>query len=194
MLSLSRPLNDVIEVEEVQYSLDLSFDNVLRILELWHDEGVHSLVKSFVALEMLTGVNLSEIISLEDSFKLFQLIFDEHISSSDSSEEIEVDLEGNPLPIQKGLGKDKPLYSLVHDSEYIYASFMQAYGMDLIEQQGKLHWRKFNALLSGLPETTKLIQVIKIRSWKPEKEDTTKYKESMRKLQKEFELPPDTKY
>ncbi|MFR6600427.1 MAG: Gp15 family bacteriophage protein [Streptococcus sp.] len=33
--------------------------------------------------------------------------------------------------------------------------------MDLFDMQGKLHWRKFNALLSGLPEGTKLRKLSK---------------------------------
>ncbi len=46
---------------------------------------------------------------------------------------------------------------------------MQAYNIDLIEEQGKLHWKKFNALLSGLPDGTKFVEVMKIRAWKPSK-------------------------
>ena len=55
--------------------------------------------------------------------------------------------------------------------------------------QGELHWRKFNALLSGLPEGTKLMEVIKIRKWKPQKGDSAEYKEEMRRLQKDYALP-----
>ena len=52
-----------------------------------------------------------------------------------------------------------------HDGAYIFASFMQAYRIDLIEEIGKLHWKKFNALIVGLPEGTKFVEVIKIRSY-----------------------------
>lgn len=195
MIDLSRPLDDVIELGEDRIPLNLSFDRVLKVLELWHDDKVHTLIKGYVALEILTGVNLSSRIDVEESFKLFELVFDTHIVSQSAETSPLVDLEGNPLPIQyKKEVAEKPVYSLVHDSDYIFASFMQAYNLDLIEQQGKLHWKKFNALLSGLPEDTRLIQVIKIRKWKPEKGDSSKHKEQMKSLQREFQLPEDTKY
>lgn len=49
------------------------------------------------------------------------------------------------------------------DGEYIYASFLQAYGIDLLEEQGRLHWKKFIALFEGLPEGTKIREIMKIR-------------------------------
>ena len=76
-------------------------------------------------------------------------------------------MEDNPLPQKPNNDSDKddkPLFSIKYDGEYIFASFMQAYQMDLIEEQGKLHWKKFNALLSGLPDGTKFVEVMKIRA------------------------------
>ncbi|MGT2657552.1 Gp15 family bacteriophage protein, partial [Streptococcus varani] len=76
----------------------------------------------------------------------------------------------------------------------IYSSFMQAYGLDLIDAQNTLHWKKFNALLNGLPSDTKFAEVLKIRSYKPQKGDSKKYKESMKQLKKEYALPKDFDY
>ena len=39
------------------------------------------------------------------------------------------------------------------DADAIYASFMEQYGIDLMEVED-MHWRKFSALLSGLNEKT----------------------------------------
>lgn len=50
------------------------------------------------------------------------------------------------------------------DADMIYSAFLQSYGIDLIEQRGKLHWFKFLALFSSLPSNTKMADVIKIRS------------------------------
>ncbi|MCD3547344.1 Gp15 family bacteriophage protein, partial [Streptococcus equi] len=36
------------------------------------------------------------------------------------------------------------------DAELIFASFFQSYHLDLFEQQGKLHWRKFMYMLMNL--------------------------------------------
>ena len=84
---------------------------------------------------------------------------------------------------------DKPLFNIKYDGEYIFSSFMQAYNIDLIEQQGKLHWQKFNALLSGLPDGTKFVEVMKIRAWKPSKGESSKEKQKMRELQEQYALP-----
>jgi len=49
------------------------------------------------------------------------------------------------------------------DGDYIYASFMQAYKIDLIEEQGRLPWKKFLYLFNGLPADTKIKQIMRIR-------------------------------
>ena len=67
-------------------------------------------------------------------------------------------------------------------------------GIDLIDAQNSLHWKKFNALLNGLPSDTKFAEVLKIRSYKPQKGDSKKYKEGMKRLKKEYALPKDFDY
>ena len=49
------------------------------------------------------------------------------------------------------------------DGEYIYAGFMQQYGIDLME--AKLHWHKFKALLNGLTEETLMGKIMQWRSY-----------------------------
>lgn len=51
-----------------------------------------------------------------------------------------------------------------YDGEYIYSSFMLDYGIDLIDEQGHLPWKKFIALFQGLSENTKIREVMRIRS------------------------------
>ena len=195
MMNLARKRQPVLEVGEVIFPLDITFDKVLKIFELWQDETVASVIKAYVALEMLSGVNLSSLLTVQESFEAYRLVFDTYIASASEEELIEVDMEGNPLPqsFQTG-GKRKRLYSLVYDSDYIFAGFMQAYGIDLIEEQGKLPWDKFLALLKGLPESTQLSNIMRIRAWEPAKGDSANYKERMRSLQRELALPEDTMY
>ena len=50
------------------------------------------------------------------------------------------------------------------DAPYIYAAFMEQYGIDLIET--RLHWYKFLALLHGLHDT-ELNRIIAARLYKP---------------------------
>lgn len=186
MLSLSRKIKDFIEINGKNYNLNLSFDNVLRLFEMFSDDEIDEVEKIFVALKMLTD-NFFYELTIEEAIEVYTYIFEEFIKIS-KEDPIEYDLLGNPLPkIERE--ETERVYSLLHDSDYIFASFMQAYKIDLIEEQGKLHWKKFNALLNGLPSNTKFIEVIKIRSWKPSKHDSSEYKEQMRKLQRQYELP-----
>lgn len=43
---------------------------------------------------------------------------------------------------------------------------MEQYGIDLVEEQGKLHWDKFKALLDGLGPETQFRQIVSIRQRK----------------------------
>ncbi|MDT2774788.1 Gp15 family bacteriophage protein, partial [Enterococcus durans] len=76
----------------------------------------------------------------------------------------------------------------VHDAKYIYASFRQI-GINLFEEQGRMMWEEFQALLESLPDDTILARIIQIRTWEPSKGESTKEKERMRKLQQKYTLP-----
>lgn len=56
-----------------------------------------------------------------------------------------------------------PVLDFEKDGDYIYASFMQAYRIDLFDEQGKLPWKKFLYLFNGLPADTKIKQIMQIR-------------------------------
>lgn len=191
MLDLSHKLKDELIVGSERYELDLSFDNVLRVFDMLQDEEISDEFKPYLALVIFTKQELDNFTkyNFEDIDTILKEIFQEHIEN-EKLNPIEYDLAGNPMPERKG-EEEEQLYSLKYDSDYIFASFFQAYNIDLIEQQGKLHWKKFNALLNGLPDGTKFVEVIKIRSWKPSKSDSSEYKDHMRKLQRLYELPID---
>ena len=78
----------------------------------------------------------------------------------------------------------------MQDAEYIYAGFMQAYRIDLLDQLGKLHWWKFNALLKSLPQDTKFQEIVQIRLRPMPK--ATKYnaeeRQNLLKLKAEYRL------
>lgn len=206
MLDLSRKLTDKLVIDDKEYALDLSFDNVLKMFEMMRDDDIPEYIKPHFAIRMLISKSLAgntreekaksfnndfENYSIEEMSKVFKSVFEEHISLSDVKDNhVEYDLAGNPMKTTASDDtKQKAPYDIRYDGDYIYSSFLQAYGIDLFDVQGELHWRKFNALLSGLPEGTKLMEVIKIRKWKPQKGDSAEYKEEMRRLQKDYALP-----
>ena len=190
MLDLSRKLTDTLVIDDEEFPLNLSFDNVLRLFEMWRDEDVPEFVKPHFGIRILTGETLEDF-TVEEMSEVFNEVFEEHISlSTVEDNHVEYDLAGNPMKTTASNGKQEQApYDIRYDGDYIYASFLQAYGIDLFDVQGELHWKKFNALLSGLPEGTKFMEVIKIRKWKPQKGDSSEYKEEMRRLQKDYALP-----
>lgn len=193
MFDISKKIDDKLILNEKEYQLFLSFDNVLRVFEMWSDDEVSALIKPQLALCMLTKSDYFRGMETDDAMDLYEQVFNEHINIVNPTDQVDrYDIEGNLLPKKpkdKENEDEEPAMSIKYDGEFIFSSFMQAYNIDLIEQQGKLHWKKFNALLSGLPDGTKMIEVIKIRSWKPSKGESQKEKNKMRELQEKYALP-----
>lgn len=168
------------------YLINDTFDNVLRVFDLLNDNEINENLKLNLALKMFLGKDTPMVNEdLETQLEAFNDIFKMFSGEEKASGKV-YDLAGNELPNYQA---DKQnYYSLVHDAEYIYASFMQAYKIDLIEEQGKLSWDKFQALLVGLPEDTKFRQVVSIRMWEaPSKTDN--HTQQMKKLQEYYKLP-----
>ncbi len=188
MFSLYFKQDDTVEIDGKTYDLNISFDNVLKIIELMKEERIANVAKVDMAIRLFFKFEKDKVIPFDfgTQHQAVLSIFEEYINQKE--ETIEKDRQGNPMPVYE---KDtKQYYSLKYDAEYIYASFMQAYGIDLIEQQGKMHWFKFRALLSGLPKDTKFCEVVSIRQWeKPNKGDTEE--KQMRELQEHYRLPDE---
>lgn len=199
MLDLSRKLTDELVLDEDVYPMNISFNKVLKVIELINDDDIEELYKPYLALQIFTDVDFTQALTPEQATAIFKMIFEEHIRVIPSKDTAPVlDLAGNPIKSKirsKSQSEGtKRLFSLKYDAEYIYSSFLQAYGIDLIDAQNSLHWKKFNALLNGLPSDTKFAEVLKIRSYRPQKGDSKQYKESMRELKKEYALPDDFDY
>ena len=194
MLDISRKLVDElvleIEGEEQIFPLLLSFDRVLKLFEMWGDKEIPEIMRPLLALKILTGVSF-ENLTADEAMEIVRAIFEEHIQTRKVDDEVEYDLAGNVIKNASSEEPHKRLYNLKYDGDYVFASFMQAYRIDLIEEIGRLHWKKFNALLVGLPEGTKFVEVLKIRSYEPQKGDSSEYIQKMRELQKEFRLPDE---
>lgn len=144
---------DIIKYKEQSFNVDLAFDVVLRSFELLDDNFYNDSEKYLILFEMFFPNGKEEIpddFQFDDIKNLVDAVFKDCLKSESES-------NGN---------SGKRLYDLVQDANYIYASFLQDYGMDLFEMHGRLHWKKFVALLGGLSEKTKFVEVIKIRKMK----------------------------
>lgn len=193
MFDISKKMDDRLVLGDTEYQLFLSFDRVLWCFDMWSKEHIPPHLKPKLALAKLTEDESFKDMDTQEALALYEEVFRKHIQVTKAVDEVDrYDIEGNVLPKkpkEQSDDNDKPLFSIKYDGEYIFSSFMQAYQIDLIEEQGKLHWQKFNALLAGLPDGTKFVEVMKIRAWKPQKGEDAKEKQRMRKLQEEYALP-----
>jgi len=105
--------------------------------------------KNEIAFEMLiVNHETAKKLTVEQLEELIKDIFTDHINGK-----------------QKRKPKnDTKVFDFNEDAEYLYSSFMYDYKIDLVDMQGKLHWKKFIALFQGLGATTKIKEVINIRS------------------------------
>lgn len=71
----------------------------------------------------------------------------------------------NATPRRQGGGGPRA-FDLVLDGDYIVAAFQQAYGVDLTDPGLDMHWHRFLALFTGLPESTLMAQIEGYRTWR----------------------------
>lgn len=193
MFDISKKMDNKLVLNDKEYQLLLSFDRVLWVFDMWGKKHIPAELKPKLALTKLTDDVTFKDMDTEEALAIYAEIFEKYIQVTRAIDEVErYDIEGNVMPKKPKddlNNDDKPLFSIKYDGEYIFSSFMQAYNIDLIEEQGKLHWQKFNALLTGLPDGTKFVEVMKIRAWKPSRGESSKEKQKMRELQEQYALP-----
>lgn len=181
-MDLAYPLTETVEIDGKTYKLNMSFDNVLRLIDMLNDKQLDDITQIETGLYMLLGVELDY--PIEKKEEIFYQIFYETIGK-EVEENIPVDLDGNPMPQQK----EDQIYSIKQDAPYIYASFYQDYGIDLYEMQGKLHWEKFKALLEGLRPDTKFKEIVNIRTMElPTGKGTEKQRKRIKELKEYYRL------
>lgn len=131
-----------VHVGKKRYSLDLSYDTVLFACS--EQTGLLDGHKTELALRMLVRGRLPR--GREKRERLREAIF--ALLSGD---------DATPRSQQK-------VFDIDQDAEAIRASFLQAYGLNLDAQRGKLHYLRFITLLSSLPDDTIMSHIIDIRS------------------------------
>ena len=149
MSFISEELIDCIEKFGCKFQLNLSFDTVLEVQNLFKEDlpdtdkihtAINMLVITSKELRSLTIHQKNEL--LTEIFNDFITIKSKRISNK----------------------AEQKLFDFEEDGEYIYSSFFYDYGLDLIDQQGKLHWKKFIYLFQGLSDHTKIKEIMSIRA------------------------------
>lgn len=151
MLSLTEELTQSIAYQGHNYPIDLSYDNVLRFYQLLDDADFDESEKVIAAFHIFFNEQVPD--DPEFLMNVVKLLGD-YVSSNPYGNDTEGQ-QGDTVPVR--------YFSFQQDAEAIYASFMDQYGIDLIEEQGKLHWDKFKALLDGLGPETQFRRIVAIR-------------------------------
>lgn len=150
-MKLTDEFDDRIEYEGQVLNVDMTFDNILLLFEMFDDEAFFEYEKVPLGLQMLVQeYDILSDKSFEEQFALFKYILKEFL---------DIDLGGEQQSSKKIMDYQK-------DAGLIYASFFAVYKMDLFELRGKLHWRKFQTLLTHLQDNSPLKQVIGYRTMK----------------------------
>ena len=92
-------------------------------------------------------------------------LFKEEYPNKDFSKEL-IEFFSNPNNIPNYTDNSSEiLLDYLEDGEFIYASFMAVYGIDLCDVE--MHGWKFKALLLGLPDDSKMKQIMGMRGYNP---------------------------
>lgn len=138
----------IIKLEGKRFEVNPAFDVVLEIQNLYREEELSDLDKLEQALKMLVVSGHPEELSMQAKAELLEEIYQRYVN----------------MRKRPKAAKEKNTLDFDYDGEYIYASFMMDYGIDLIDLQGRLPWKKFIALFQGLSKNTKIREVMRIRA------------------------------
>ena len=83
--------------------------------------------------------------------------------------------------------KNRRIYSFEYDSEYIYAAFLQAYGIDLADVE--MHWFKFKALFAALPDECLMSKIMGWRALEITKDMPETARKRYAELKDAYRLP-----
>ena len=140
MIPLSSRLPDCVEVNGKRYKLRTEFFRVLQCFQILRAPDL--LPEDQISL-CLRALLWRVPFRRKRQAEVFRAVLEQYIAPD------------------KRKGKTKSM-DLEHDSDYIYAAFAQAYGINLTTSS--MHWWEFRALLSALPDDTKMSQIVSIRT------------------------------
>lgn len=149
MLSLAFGVNDIYEYEGKEYKLDLAFDNVLRVIDLTEDNSLSNVFRANLAIDVLFADDMpwprsneeDKYANIEEKSLVLIDIFTNYIVK-ENDDGLLYDIDGNKMPSatnNNDEAEEIASYSLTQDADYIYASFLQDYNIDLLDSRGKMH-------------------------------------------------------
>lgn len=126
-------------------------------------------------------LKFGELIQGECKLSEFHFLFKNDIPKCDFAQELfDFYQNENARPRKSGHGSNTKVVDFILDGEYIYSSFRQQYGINLLKED--LHWHEFKALFNGLTESTKMVQIMQMAGY----EKTNKSIENQQQEMKEM--------
>lgn len=181
MLTLTKVFDDSFDYYGSILNVDMSFDNILRLFEMFEDEAFSNYEKVLIALEILIYEYEKDIkeLNFSEQLTLYKYVLKEFLG---------INLEKNKN--DGGESTNKKTMDFTKDAGLIYASFLSEYKIDLFEERGILHWDKFSALLSNLGDSTAFKQVVSYRTMKvpTTKEASEEYRNHVIKMKQVYGL------
>lgn len=171
----------------VRLELNLAFDNILLLFDLFEDESINEYLKTDIALNMLVvdKVDINQLDAERKSMLLLDILKDR----------LDIDLR---LLMKKKIEEKEeekaptiPTVDFVVDAERIFSSFLFDYSIDLIEQQGKMQWNKFIALFRNLSNKSPMGQALHYRTCDilPKDKNNSEERKRIKKMKEIYELP-----
>lgn len=171
----------------VRLELNLAFDNILLLFDLFEDESINEHIKTDIALNMLVvdKVSMTQLDMEGKSILLLDILKDR----------LDIDLRLLMKKKEEEKKEEKeptiPTVDFVVDAERIFSSFLFDYNVDLIEQQGKMQWNKFIALFRNLSNKSPMGQALHYRTCDipPKDKNNAEERKRIKKMKEIYELP-----
>ncbi|PFW55874.1 hypothetical protein COL13_17875 [Bacillus cereus] len=187
MLKLTEREYDFYVWNGVRLELNLAFDNILLLFELFDDESINEYLKTDIALNMLVVDKVAvNQLDIEHKSMLFVDVLKDRL-------DIDLELLMNKKIEEKEEEKAPtiPTVDFVVDAERIFSSFLFDYNIDLIEQQGKMQWNKFIALFRNLSSKSPMGHALHYRTCDipPKDKHNADERKRIKKMKELYELP-----
>ncbi|HDR7601037.1 TPA: hypothetical protein QCX65_004481 [Bacillus mycoides] len=192
MFKLTDRNRDVYTWADVPIELNLSFDNILKIMELFDDDSVSDRAKPNVALLMLiVDKELLSQLDPSNKEKLLIDVFKDKLNIDLSSDKKKNEMTETIENEDDKQSPEIPVVNFTLDAEMIFASFLYDYGINLFDQQGVLQWSEFLALFNNLSEKTPMRTAIHYRTCEIPKKDkhNAEERKQIKKMKERYELP-----
>ena len=138
-MRLYEKLPTVLTVGRRRYRLNLDYRNVLRMLDILARNDLLPAARTWKALRCVMRRPPAK--GADQALEALKAIL---------------------FPAPKGGVSGERLIDYTQDADYIRAAFRQCYRIDL--DTARLHWLTFQALVAGLPEGCKYMEIVGIRA------------------------------